>query len=1057
MKTLPLEGAPRLPRSRCFRRTPVAVAIGLAVCTTVPALAGEATSSGAEGATELDEVTVTGSRIRNVSGMDTPTPVTALAVDEILTMSPVSVTDALVQLPQFAGSATAENFGSPTNNFFSSPGGGSLNLRGVGSNRTLTLLDGRRMPPASIFGGPDINTFPDQLLRRIETVTGGASAAYGTDAVSGVVNYILDTDFQGARASAQFGRSDRGDGANQRYSLSLGHALGERAHLLLSAGYMKQDAINQTGDRDWYQSCGLINNTAAGAGSSRDNPALLAACNLRDNRASVDGVLNANNAVAELGRITFDGVGNPVPFLPGSLNGGTLQSGGSGEDLADVLNVLLPGQSRKNAFAYLDYDISDGLTVFAQGMYSRQTLSRRGLVGNHGGPPLPMHPFTIYADNAFLPDSISQYMADNAIGSLQFGRILSEYDGAVGTFSNHSKMQAGTLSFNSTLGGGWNLDGYVQSGKTVLDAEQAGGSRQDRIFLAVDAVRDANGTIRCRIDVVSPGLVQGCQPLNLFGRGNATAAAIDWVTGFDPGVAVNVNPFIASDQAVADWTYSYVGDEAKHRLVTLRQTVAELTASGQLFEGWAGPIAAAVGVNYRKEKLDQRVRASQGNPAANPNWFPVFCNDPGFGPQCPANALSVQVDSGYRPPGVIGVRGVPAGVGNNLVETQFSNVPFIRGEYDVKELFTETVVPLISGAPMMQSLTFQGALRWADYEGSGEIWSWKGGLDAQLTSELRLRGTYSRDTRAGNMAERFDRTGGASAAVDRKEAAPGDPPVPTGVNYAFTIVSGGNPNIKPEKGDTFTAGLVYRPGWLPNFSMSVDWLRVKLENAIETLTTQQIIDQCYVQGDEDQCSRITRAIDPVSGEDRIIFINQQRQNLGRANYEGVDFEFAWSKGISLLGGNERLSARLFGTYLLEASTTNFAGVKTDSTGLVTSQNFKKRVNLSLGYQRGGFGWNLNGRSDNGGINSIINNARDANGVVTTWNVADNTTGSSVYWDTRLSWRFDMNGVETELFGNIQNLFDRDPPWISTLVGVGQTGGTYDVVGRRYVAGINLRF
>src|SRR5690606_26787260 len=159
---------------------------------------------------------------------------------------------------------------------------------------------------------------------------------------------------------------------------------------------------------------------------------------------------------------------------------------------------------------------------------------------------------------------------------------------------------------------------------------------------------------------------------------------------------------------------------------------------------------------------------------AIPERCAVFCDAPGFGPQCAANARSVQVDSGYRPPGVIGVRGVPAGVGNNLVETQFSNVPFIRGEYDVKELFTETVVPLISGAPMMQSLTFQGALRWADYEGSGEIWSWKGGLDAQLTSELRLRGTYSRDTRAGNMAERFDRTGGASAAVDRKEAAPGD-------------------------------------------------------------------------------------------------------------------------------------------------------------------------------------------------------------------------------------------------------------------------------------------
>lgn len=1045
--------AVRLRSMALVRRTPVALAIAVALAGSQGAGAAE---GGPEQVRELNEVTVTGTRIRAVTGMDTPTPVTAVAVEELLTMSPNSVTEALVQLPQFAASATAENFGGITNNFFSSPGGGSLNLRGVGSNRTLTLLDGRRMPPATIFGGPDINTFPDQLLRRIETVTGGASAAYGTDAVSGVVNYILDTGFQGVRASAQFGRSERGDGANQRFSFSVGQALGERAHLLFSASYMKQRAINHTGNRDWHQSCGLLSNTAAGAGTSRDNPLLVPACNMRDNRASVDGVLNNNNA-GTLGRITFDQAGNPVPFVPGSRGAGTYQVGGSGEDLADVLNVLLPGQNRKNAYAYVDFDLTDNLTVFVQGMHSQQTLSRLGLVGNHGGLPLAFHPFTIYQDNAFLPESVREYMVDNSVASLQFGRIFSQHDNAVGSFNNRSKVNSGTLGFDSRLPGGWTLDGYLQTGKTLLDAEQAGGSRQDRIFLAVDAVRDANGVARCRIDVVSPGLVQGCQPLNLFGRGNGSASAIDWVTGFDPGVSVNVNPFVASSQTIADWTYSYVGDESKHRLVSLKQTVAELAASGQLFEGWAGPVSAAVGANYRKETLDQRVQASQGNPAADPNWYPVFCNDPGFGPQCPPGALATQVDSGYRPAGTIGVRGVPGGVGNNLVETQFSNVPFIQGEYDVKELFAETVVPLISGARWMRSMTFQGAVRWADYQGSGEIWSWKGGLDAQLTDQLRLRGTYSRDTRAGNMADRFDRTGGAANATDRKEAAPGDPPVPTGENYGFTIVRGGNPAIRPETADTYTVGFVFRPGWLPDFSMSVDWLSVGIKDAITTLQPQDIVDLCYGQNDQDQCSRITRAVDPLSGQDRIVFINQQVQNVGKATYEGLDFELAWSRGIRFLGGPERLTARLFGTYLMESSTTNYQGVKTDSTGLVPGQNNEKRVNLSLGYQRGGFGWNLNGRYDDGGIHSLINNPTDESGVVTRWDVADADTGSSVYWDARVSYRFNMGNVETEIFGNVQNLFDRDPPWISTAQGIGQTLGNYDLIGRRFAAGINLRF
>jgi outer membrane cobalamin receptor len=197
--------------------------------------------------TELAEIAVTGTRIQQAIGMTTPTPVTSVSADQLQTMSASSLTEAMTQLPQFFNSQTSENFGGAGNNFFQSPGGGSLNLRGIGANRTLTLLDGRRMPPASVVGGPDINTFPDQMLRRVETVTGGASAAYGTDAVSGVINYILDTDFEGVRASTQFGRSDRGDGQNQKYSFAIGEALGQKAHLLFSAAHSHQAAINHTG------------------------------------------------------------------------------------------------------------------------------------------------------------------------------------------------------------------------------------------------------------------------------------------------------------------------------------------------------------------------------------------------------------------------------------------------------------------------------------------------------------------------------------------------------------------------------------------------------------------------------------------------------------------------------------------------------------------------------------------------------------------------------------------------------------------------------------------
>jgi outer membrane receptor protein involved in Fe transport len=1062
-------GAVRLRSFPLLRHSPVALAIGLALWAPQYALSQEAATE-AE-AEELTEVTVTGTRIRTVTGMDTPTPVTAISVAELLTMAPASITEAMIQLPQFFNSQTAENFGSLANGFFTSAGGGALNLRNIGTARTLTLLDGRRMPAASIFGVPDINTFPDQLMSRVETVTGGASAAYGTDAVSGVVNYILDTNYEGFKASAQYGQSDRGDGANEKYSFAAGRALGERAHILVSASHSTQTAINQLGDRDWYQSCGLVTSTATGAGTSQSNPLLVPACNLRSSVWSIDGVLNPQNASvpggaynAALGPITFGPNGVPVAFNRGTPLAGNVQSGGSGEDLADVLNVLMPKSKRTNAFAYVDFDVAENFNVYVQGIYSKQLLSRKGLVGNIGGGTLPgFHPATIYQDNAFLPESIRDYMVDNGINALQFNRQLSPHDGALGEQNQFSKLGAGTVGFKSTLRtdgyfNGWNVDGYLQYGTTNIDWQQIGGQRQDRMFLALDAVRDANGTIRCRVTVVS-GLMPDCVPINLFGRGAPSAAAVDWVTGFDPGVSVSVDPWIASDQIYGD-TYSYVGDEDKHRLTKLNQRVAEVTASGDLFEGWAGPVQAAFGANYRRESVDQRVQASQGNPGADPAWFPVWCNDPGaaatFGPQCPAGALNTQVNSGYRPAGAIGVRGVPAGVANNLVEIQFSNVPFIRGSYDIKELFNETVFPLLKDKPWMRSLTFQGAVRWADYEGSGNIWSYKAGLDAQFTDEIRLRGTYSRDVRAGNISDRFDRTGGAATALDKKPSPPGGPPTNTTSNQSFTIVSGGNPNILPEKGDTFTVGLVYRPMWLPGFDVSVDWLRVKLTDAIEAYTVQQIIDKCYEDGDQDQCARITR--DTSSGTDLIVFINQSRQNINKAMYDGLDFEMGYSRRINLFGGGERLTARLFGTYLLESSTTNFAGVKTDNTGSLPAQLFTKKANLSLGYMNGPFSWNINGRYNNGGTTNLNWNVADANGTVATWNVSDNRTGGSVYWDTRLAYRLELGGGgDIEIFGNVQNLFDRDPPLV-LLQGIGlQTSGGYDQIGRRYVAGVNVRF
>jgi iron complex outermembrane receptor protein len=355
----------------------------------------------------------------------------------------------------------------------------------------------------------------------------------------------------------------------------------------------------------------------------------------------------------------------------------------------------------------------------------------------------------------------------------------------------------------------------------------------------------------------------------------------------------------------------------------------------------------------------------------------------------------------------------------------------------------------MTGEPWMQDLNFLGSARLADYAGSGSIWSWKVGLNASFTNEWRLRGTFSRDTRAANIAERFDRTGGFTLPINDFVD-----PLPVGWTNptAVTTVQGGDPNVAPEEADTFTLGLVYRPRWLNGFSISADWLRVSLKGAIEQLPAQRVLDLCAA-GDQDQCARISR--DPVSNT--ILFVPQTFQNLSEVYLEAVDLEFSYGRDVTILGGNERLALRLFGTYLIENSTTNSAGLKTDSTGDVFLQYFEKRVNLSLNYSNGPVNWSLQGRYNGGGKLSSTYNLFNAGLDRVVYNVADNTIGSTVHWDTRIGYDIPVARGNLELYANINNLLDREPPRVPGLNTAFQTAGGYDVIGRTYALGVNLRF
>src|SRR5690606_34032482 len=246
---------------------------------------------------------------------------------------------------------------------------------------------------------------------------------------------------------------------------------------------------------------------------------------------------------------------------------------------------------------------------------------------------------------------------------------------------------------------GWQARGYYQKGETDVKAIQRGGIRLDRVYIAADVVMDpVTNQPACNVTVVS-GLYPDCVPLNLFGRGNASAAAVDWVTGFEPGVPIDAQGFLSATETLP---YSYVSGENKQRIINIDQSVWELSADGQISEGWgAGPITMALSYGYREESFVQVVEVGPGgNINADPTARPVMANNP-----------------------ALGIRGVPGGnaASGNSVEIQFSNVPFARGKQDVKEAFTEFLIPLVSGAPLVQQLNLSAAARWAEYSGSGEI------------------------------------------------------------------------------------------------------------------------------------------------------------------------------------------------------------------------------------------------------------------------------------------------------------------------------------------------
>jgi iron complex outermembrane recepter protein len=1030
---------------------------------------------------DLTEVTVTGSRITLSPGMLTPTPVTAVTQDELVKMAPTNIIDALTALPQFFGNSTFQQaLGGQ------SASGSQVNLRGantsLGISRTLVLLDGRRSVANSRFGSVDIASFPDTLVKSIEVVTGGASATYGTDAVAGVVNFILDTKFEGVKAEAQGGITSRNDGANSKFSLTFGHQFGEKFHLIGSISEFNQDAINDFDslkDRSWYNQTSRVSGPTGG-------PTSVLAPNAIPTNFSYNGTIAGGlvGPVPGMNGLQFSADGKsllPAPVgVVGSVGDGCGCLSTANQTYGvDSMDEVLPAYRRKNAFLHATFDVNDKLQLYAQGMYSDDASNIRW----QSAALLQSWVAPVGLDNPFLAPGIRTQIQNalvtafpNTGGPLPAGYrpiypgkddLAAQYFG-YGVYLNNvpgnplgetrqitqNITHQGTLGFKTEVLD-WKVDGYFNYGSARENYIDNNGTRVDRLFFAMDAV-DAAATPANPIPAIATNPVcrvaspaydpqyyksfADCVPINLFGG---------WAN-----ISPQAAAYVSGPQKTAEQYYDLKN--------------GEISANGKLFDGWAGPIRAAIGGAWRKEAILQ----TTPNPA---NEYPAFLNGQLVGntiptqptyfrgviPQgyyinqngntapWPAGAPSVLVN-GKQTGGIPGLYYIPGGfLGDaNSSTIMFSSERTFRGDTRVKEAFTEFNVPLLKDLPLVQTFSTDLAARWANYSGSGNVWAWKAGIDWAVNDTVRFRATRSRDVRAASLEERFDTTRGGIVVTN---------PWLNNITQSGASFSGGNPNLQPEKADTWTAGVVFTPSFVPGFSSSVDWYKITIAEAIDQPTAQQVVNAAFA-GDPTYTPLVQRdAANNIIEVDRF-FINFSQQFI-----EGVDFEAAYRHGIHVLGGGaEDIAVRLYATDLIKNATLTQFGTYDEWAGQVgTARSLpKQKYTTNITYTNGPYSLFVQGRYISHGIldHTLVQSQVAIAGKQT---INDNTVGGIFYMDLNVSYTIPVPG-DLNIWAEVQNVMDRAPPQTPAIFG--RTGASgefnpqlYDVIGRRYVLGVRYRF
>ncbi|KWV92526.1 TonB-dependent receptor domain-containing protein [Erythrobacter sp. AP23] len=959
---------------------------------------------------EDNTIVVTGSRISR-GGFDTLQPTTVVGSDLIEARDQASIADTINELP---------SFGVPGN----SPTGGQsgvavgqnfLNFFGLGSQRTLTLVDGRRFPPANTpsVNGPaapglqvDLNTIPTALIDRVETVAVGGAPIYGSDAIAGTVNIILKDDFEGFEANLLAGITERGDAAKYRAQAIYGFNFNDdRGNIVFNVEWNRQEPLIQQ-DREE-----TARQYTFQAPADPNSPFLNVI--VPDSRVAVSNfngvplafrqfnIFGGGIRDAQGNLVQFSSSGDLVTFDPGTPTGSPVfYSGGDGINLAETAS-LLTQSDRYYGNIFANYELTDNINLSLQGWYARteavetvnqpiyqgQAFTTRG-PGGDTDARFVTGPFVVRLDNAFLTNQARGIIAANLAGpnldidldgtpeTLGFYVDKGNVD-LLGGSSSQAKQDlyraSAGLDGDFEVGGdNWNWDIFYGFGRVVTQSSNRT-LLTDRLNQAVDAVAGPNGTVVCR----DPS--NGCVPLNIF-TNSPDPAAVDFV-GVDTTTQTK-----------------------------LTQHLVSANLAGKLFRLPAGPIGFAVGAEYREESSE---------------FTPDFILASGLASGTPLTPVS--------------------------------------GSFNSKEIYGETLIPIVSpsmGIPLIDSLELEGAIRYVDNSIAGGDITWTAGGRYRPIEDIEFRGNYTRSIRNPAITELFLPTAdivvfandpcdsrfvtqGANPARRAANCAADGITQPFGsliVNASQRATLSGNPNLENEIAKAYTFGGVLRPRFLPGFTASVDYVNIKLENAIESLGATTILQSCY-----DSADFPNAAVCDSFGRDaqgQVINLRTGYVNAGSVNFAGITANLAYRFGLGDLG-DMSLSANYQYTDKLEVSVTGTDFNKNDG----EIGNNKHRVLANMQFRsNNGFGVFLQGQylSD-----AVFNNddgptTRDVSGI-------------DDWWLFNLSLSQDI-GNQFVLRFNVDNLFDAAPPLYSSLGG-GAGINTYfaGLLGRSYSVSAKVRF